>query len=293
MIDEMLGYQNTVCVVTGASSGMGLETTKLLVELGAKVYALDLNECTVPGIEKYIETNLSEKDSIDAAFAQIPETIDRFFGVAGLSGYKTDYITTFNCDYTANWYITEEYLKNRMKSGGAIVYVSSTAGLLWDKYKREEERVVRSQTWDEIQTTITPLAKLAPPTFAYIYAKRCIGYYAALSAAELGKAGIRVNTILPGSTNTGMKDEFQNMAGGEEALLKEAGTAGRLATSLEMAWPIVFVNSAGASFVSGLEMNVDAADTELKKLKLKKDVENISATNPVILRVAKKVMSKR
>ena len=287
-----LGYEGKVCVVTGASSGMGKATTEILASLGAKVYALDLNPCTVEGIERYIATNLSVKSSIDAAFAEIPEHIDAFFGVAGLSGAKTDYITTFNCDYTANWYITETYLKTRMSSGGAIVYVSSTAGLNWLKYKKEEEPVLKATSWEAIEEAVKDLSKISPSTFAYLYAKRCISYYAAKQSVELGKSGIRVNNVMPGSTNTGMKDEFQKMAGGEEALLKEAGTAGRLATSEEMAWPIVFLNSDVASFVSGVEFNVDSADTAMKKLKLKKDIEAIPITNKLVIKAAAIAMKK-
>lgn len=293
MIDELLGYKGKKCVVTGASSGMGLAATKLLTELGAEVYTLDMHECPVEGIKKHVMVNLSDRSAIDQAFLEIPDRIDCYFGIAGLSGLKTDYATTFNCDYTANWYITEEYLKTRMSSGGAIMYVSSTAGLNWMKYRKEEEKAVSATSWDAVQEAIAHLGKSAPSTFAYVFAKRCISYYAARLSAELGKKGIRVNTVLPGSTDTGMKGEFQKMAGGEEALLKEAGAAGRLATSLEMAWPIVFVNSAGASFVSGLELNVDYADTQMKALGLKKDVEDIPVTNPLVLAAAKRAMSRK
>ena len=293
MIDELLGYEGKKCVVTGASSGMGLATTKILAELGAEVYALDMRECPVEGIKEYIMVNLSDQAAIDRAFLKIPDHIDCYFGIAGLSGLKTDYATTFNCDYTANWYITEQYLKTRMSAGGAIMYVSSTAGLNWMKYRKEEEKVISSSSWDAVQEAIAHLEKSSPSTFAYIFAKRCISYYAARLSTELGKKGIRVNTVLPGSTDTGMKSEFQKMAGGEQALLKEAGAAGRLATSLEMAWPIVFVNSAGASFVSGLELNVDYADTQMKALKLKKDIEDIPVTNPLVLAAAKRAMSRK
>ena len=137
MIDELLGYEGKKCVVTGASSGMGLATAKILAELGAEVYALDMRECPVKGIKEYIMVNLSDQAAIDRAFLKIPDHIDCYFGIAGLSGLKTDYATTFNCDYTANWYITEQYLKTRMSAGGAIMYVSSTAGLNWMKYRKE------------------------------------------------------------------------------------------------------------------------------------------------------------
>lgn len=290
---QAFGYEGKVCVVTGASSGMGKATAEILVDLGAKVYALNRRECPVPGIEASIATDLSNKESIDAAFAQLPKHIDCFFGEAGLSGAKTDYMTTFNCDYTANWYITETYLKKRMSAGGAIVYVTSTAGLNWLQYKKEEERVLKAKSWKKVEKAVAGLAKISPATFAYMYAKRCLSYYAAVQATELGKKGIRVNNVMPGSTDTGMKDEFEKMAGGEEALLKEAGTAGRLATSEEMAWPIVFLNSDVASFVSGTEFNVDSADTAMKKLKLKRDVEAIPITNKLVIKVAGLAMKKQ
>ncbi len=287
-----LGYEGKVCVVTGASSGMGEATTKMLVDLGAKVYALDLNPCNVEGITEFIKCNLAKKEEIDEAFSKIPEHIDSFFGVAGLSGAKTDYRTTFDCNYTANMYITLNYLKNRMSKGGSIVYCTSTAGLEWKRFKKEQNKVVHAKTWEEVQEVTKKLAASAPATFAYMYSKRCASQFACEQAVEFAKMGIRVNNVLPGSTDTGMKQEFQDMIGSEEALIAQAGLAGRLATSEEMAGPMVFLNSDMASFVSGLDMVVDYTDTCLKTLGLKKNLEAISATNPIICALAKKMLSK-
>ena len=50
---DFFGYEGKTCVVTGASSGMGKATVEMLVDLGAKVYALDINPCDVEGIEKF------------------------------------------------------------------------------------------------------------------------------------------------------------------------------------------------------------------------------------------------
>lgn len=71
MTEKYLNYSDKICVVTGAGSGMGEATAKMLVELGAKVYALDIREVALEGIEEYIHVDLSDKDSIDQAF---PET---------------------------------------------------------------------------------------------------------------------------------------------------------------------------------------------------------------------------
>ena len=58
---DYFNYSDKICVVTGASSGMGKATVETLVDLGAKVYALDLNPCSVTGIEKFIKCNLAKK----------------------------------------------------------------------------------------------------------------------------------------------------------------------------------------------------------------------------------------
>ena len=289
---DYFGYKDKVCVVTGASSGMGEATARMLVDLGAKVYAIDMNKCKVDWITEFIKCNLASKEEIDEAFKKIPSHIDAFFGVAGLSGSKTDYRTTFDCNYTANMYITLNYLKNRMSKGGAIVYCTSTAGLEWKKFKREQNKVVHCKTWEQVQEVTKKLASSAPSTFAYMYSKRCLSQFACEQAVEFATLGIRVNNVLPGSTDTGMKQEFQDMVGGEEALIAEAGLAGRLATSEEMAAPMVFLNSDMASFTSGLDMVVDYTDTCLKVLGKKKNLEAISATNPIICALAKKMMNR-
>jgi oxidoreductase, short chain dehydrogenase/reductase family len=286
------GYEGKVCVVTGASSGMGKATVEMLVDLGANVYALDLNPCTINGIKEFIKCDLANKKEIDEAFKKIPEHIDSFFGVAGLSGAKTDYRTTFDCNYTANMYITLNYLKNRMSKGGSIVYCTSTAGLEWKRFKKEQNKVVHAKTWEEVEEVTRKLASSAPATFAYMYSKRCLSQFACEQAVEFAKLGIRINNVLPASTDTGMKQEFQDMIGSEKELIAQAGLAGRLASPEEMAYPMVFLNSEMSSFISELDMVVDYTDTCLKTLGLKKNIEAISATNPIICAIAKKMLTK-
>lgn len=286
------GYEGKICVVTGASSGMGKATVEMLVDLGANVYALDLNPCTINGIKEFIKCDLANKKEIDEAFKKIPEHIDSFFGVAGLSGAKTDYRTTFDCNYTSNMYITLNYLKNRMSKGGSIVYCTSTAGLEWKRFKKEQNKVVHAKTWEEVEEVTRKLASSAPATFAYMYSKRCLSQFACEQAVEFAKLGIRINNVLPASTDTGMKQEFQDMIGSEKGLIEQAGLAGRLATPEEMAYPMVFLNSEMSSFISGLDMVVDYTDTCLKTLGLKKNIEAISATNPIICAIAKKMLTK-
>ena len=68
-----------------------------------------------------------------------------------------------------------------------------------------------------------------------------------------------------------MKKEFEIEAGGMDALVAETGTAKRLATPEEMAWPLIFLNSDMASFITGLPFIVDAGTSAMVALKQKKD----------------------
>lgn len=279
---DYFGYKNKICVVTGAASGIGKKTAELLIELDAEVYALDITKIELEGAKKFIEVDLSSKESIDLAMKQLPEHIDSFFGVAGLSGAKTNYYKTFTVNYIANKYITEEYLKNRMSAGGTIAYVTSTGGLYWDKYAHEFEKFTNEKTWDEM---IEALHKQAKKTtlgmMAYPLSKRALNYYMAKLAIELGPEKIRVNALLPGSTDTGMKKEFEVEAGGMDALVAETGTAKRLATPEEMAEPLIFLNSDMATFITGLPLIVDAGTNAMIKLKQKKDRMNMKVGSKI------------
>ena len=47
-IKELFGFEGKNVVITGAASGMGKAACELLIELGAIVYAVDLNPIDLP-----------------------------------------------------------------------------------------------------------------------------------------------------------------------------------------------------------------------------------------------------
>lgn len=271
---DYFGYQGKVCVVTGAASGMGRATAEMLVDLGAKVYALDWNEVLLDGIEQYLAVDLSQKTSIDAAFAQLPETIDSFFGIAGVSGIKTDFNQTVTIDLLANKYICETYLTKRMKAGGAIAFITSTGGNNWEKEENKKEYMplIEANGWEEMVSTLESLnLNTLPGPLGYMFAKMAMNFYTAYLQPIFASKQVRVNALLPGSTETGMKDEFSMAAGGDDKLLQATGFAGRLAESKEMAGPVVFLNSDMASFISGELLIVDYGCSIMTQSKLQQD----------------------
>ena len=66
-------YQNKVCVVTGAASGIGKALCEKLVALGAQVYALDRNKADIEGLSAFVETDLSDKGIAQTQTSSVPQ----------------------------------------------------------------------------------------------------------------------------------------------------------------------------------------------------------------------------
>ena len=262
-MSDNLGYQNKAIVVTGAASGMGRALTEILVDLGASVYAVDRVDSPVEGVTESVIADLGDKASIDAAFARIPERIDAFFGIAGVSGVHNSFAETLTINFTANKHIADTYLVDRIVPGGSLAFVTSNGGLRWEKPEVREELApfVHGGDWDDlVRVTEEFDAELGgvPGSLGYILSKRALNYWVAEQVgrfADIGK--IRVNAILPAMTVSGMLPEFTEMKGGREALEAGLGPAGRLAEAKEMAQVLAFLGSDLAGYVSGVHLSVD------------------------------------
>ncbi|MDO5106700.1 MAG: SDR family oxidoreductase [Coriobacteriaceae bacterium] len=259
-------YKGKVCVVTGAGSGMGKACAELLVAEGAIVYALDIQPVDVEGIERFVQVDLSKKESVDAAFAELPEHIDSFFGVAGVMGSDMPFNVVTCIDLISNKYMMESLLPDRMSEGGSIALVSSGTALTWDaegnlKYVKP---VVDTPGWDEAIAVLDASGiNETNAGFAYMFAKYGVNYLVAKMQKFYGRKGIRVNAIMPGGTRT----RFGQESGLDVSVVEitdDSGYCGysmRLADPKEMARPLMFLNSDMASYVSGALVPVDYGTT--------------------------------
>ena len=281
IMKDYFGYQGKTVVVTGAASGMGKAAAEMLVDLGAKVYALDWAEVKTEGITSYIHTDLSQKESIDAAFEQIPAHIDAYFGIAGVSGQGIDFLKTVKIDAVSNKYIMEEYLLNRMEKGGAIAIMTSLGGLGWEKEDNQKwlNPFLEAEGWNAACSAVSALPFAAMPgTFGYPFSKLAMNLYIAKAQKTFAAKGIRVNGVLPASTQSGLTGDFEKMAGGTDKLMANNGYAAGLAESREMAEPIVFLCSDMASYISGELLVVDMGGHIEETAGIRPQVNDINLT---------------
>jgi 3-oxoacyl-[acyl-carrier protein] reductase len=266
-----LGLSGRACVVTGASRGIGLVTSKLLCAEGADVLLVArtedrlleaADECAAAGERAggRAESLVADITEPDAAERIVGETearlgqLDVLVNNAGTAKWR-DLDDVPDEDWYAAWEINvmaplrlmrEAAPRMRDRGWGRIVNVSSTAG------KRP------SAAMSEYS-----VAKAAELSLSRLYADR----YA--------KDGVLVNSICPGPVRSelwmeagGLLDQSKELAGysSRDEALEAAGSKrpiGRLAEPEEIAGAIVFLCSEQASYTSGAAWSVDGGTIQV------------------------------
>ncbi len=252
---NVLGYQGEKVVITGAASGMGAAAAKLLTELGAEVYALDIAQVSVP-VAKAIKVDMKDPASIDAALPELPDEIYALFNCAGVPSPPFSPLDTVYINFCGLRYLTE-LLIPRIKNGGSIASIASTAGMAWrPKLTQVNEFLALDSSFDAATKWMAENPEHCAE--GYGFSKQCIIIYTMSMAKELAQKGIRINCISPSPTASGFMDKLK----GEGQMPDDAidlflPSNGRYATRSEMGDPLVLLNSKLSSFVSGQNLPVD------------------------------------
>jgi NAD(P)-dependent dehydrogenase (short-subunit alcohol dehydrogenase family) len=252
-MENVLGYAGQKVVITGAASGMGEAATRLLVDLGAEVYALDVAEVKAP-VHAAIHVDLKDRASIDAAVAKLPARVDSLFNCAGVPHPPFSAFDTVMINFVGMRHLTEALLP-RIPEGGAIASIASTAGMGWKANLARVREFLALGGFAAAEDWLRQGNDLGVPD-AYCFSKQAMIVYTMELAGELARRNVRINCIAPSPTATAFMDKL-TVDVDKAAVTPFCPSNGRFATPAEMGEPLVLLNSRLAGFVSGVCLPVD------------------------------------
>jgi 3-oxoacyl-[acyl-carrier protein] reductase len=245
-----------VAIVTGAAHGIGRAICVELAREGAAVWACDVRAPALDGTHAAVETVapgacrtavVDVRDAaavgafvarVDAASGRIDALVNTAGGVAGQvmrpveEVPDADWREIFAVNLDGAFHFTRAVAPSMKRAGrGAIVNISSGAG--------------RSYSLTGIQ--------------AYASAKAGLIGFTRQTARELGRHGIRVNSVAPGfiRSNPASERQWEAMGADGQARLVESIALHRLGTPEEIARAVVFFVSDDAAYITGQTISVD------------------------------------
>jgi NAD(P)-dependent dehydrogenase (short-subunit alcohol dehydrogenase family) len=249
----MKRLEGKVAVVTGGNSGIGLASAKRLHEEGARVVitgrdrkTLDAAVSAIGAGTVAVQSDVSKLEDIDRLFSLVESKlgkIDVLFanaGIARFAPYSASQTEVFDELFATNVkgvYFTLQKALSHLNDGASVILNTS---------------VVSSKGTEN----------------AGIYAatKAAVRSFARTAASELRGRSIRVNAVAPGPIatpifgRTGMTEE--QIEGFKDGI-KGRVPLGRIGRPEEIAGAVAFLASDDASYITGVELNVDGGMANL------------------------------
>lgn len=243
----MSRLQNKIAVVTGGSSGIGLATAKRFVDEGAYVFITGRRQSELDKAVAHIGRNVT---AVRGDTAKI-EDIDHLFEVVKVEKGVLDVL------YVNAGDVQVVPLDNATPEHFDAMFGVNTRGLFFTVQKALP--LMRSGGSIILNSSIAAM-KGMPGYSAYSGSKAAVRTFARAWTQELKGRGIRVNTLSPGPVDTPIID--RQAPNSEIAAQMRAGLAahvplGRLGRPEELAAAALFLASDEASFVAGIDLQVD------------------------------------
>jgi NAD(P)-dependent dehydrogenase (short-subunit alcohol dehydrogenase family) len=254
MSGDLLSYAGKRVVVTGGASGVGAALVALLADLGAERITI-LDRKPPAGGAVYVETDLGDPASLEAALPAIGGRVDALFNNAGVAGTKPAPVV-FAVNFLALRRLSERLLP-RIPRGGAIVNTASMAGNGWPAHAAAIDELLAIGDWGAALAWVAGHPEVV--TDPYAFSKECVQRHTLRSSRATIARGVRTNSVCPGPIETPLLAEYRTILpdGVIEWSVSQQGID-RIMTGADVAPVLAFLGSDAAAFVNGVNLAVDA-----------------------------------
>jgi NAD(P)-dependent dehydrogenase (short-subunit alcohol dehydrogenase family) len=257
MANDPFGYAGRRVVVTGGASGVGAALVALLSELGAERISV-LDRKPPSGSVAYLETDLGDPASIDAAVSAIEGPVDALFNNAGVAATKPPPVV-LAVNYLGLRRLSERLLPS-IPRGGAIVNTASMAGNQWPARVAAIDELLAIADWDAALAWIAGHPGVVADPYAF--SKECVQRYTMRSSRPTIRRGVRTNSVCPGPIDTPLMVEFRATLSDKliDWSVSQQGID-RMMTGADVAPALAFLGCDASAWVNGVNLPVDAGFT--------------------------------
>lgn len=250
---DLVNYEGKRVLVVGGATGMGAAAAQKAAALGGHTIVLDIADVTYE-CGQYIHVNLGDQASVDAAVEAIEGPVHTVLACAGVAD-GTGNLMLIN--FTSQRHLIEALIKaGKLGRGGSVSFISSAAGLGWMSNLEQVQDFLSTPDWDTAAAWIDE----NEGTDSYMFSKQAINGYVAGQAFPFLQRGIRINSIMPGPTDTPLARANADLWLGFGASYREAADVPTLVPE-QMGDTLLFLSSDAASGINGINLLVDQGHT--------------------------------
>lgn len=251
-ISSSFALAGRVAVITGAASGIGRESARVLAEAGARVVIADIDEggleetaayvAQAGGLALAVRTDVSQRGEVEALAAHAAQSCGRIDGWVNCAGTilsrpildvsETDLDRVLSINLNGVYWGCAAAARVMKAAGtGSIINISSSGG-----------------------------ESAVPGISLYSMSKAAVNMLTRTAAAEFGPHGIRVNAVAPGWVDTPMgTHSFRDASGAIDAGKREEGIAlrkrvsplGIVGTPRDIGLAVLYLASDASRFMTG------------------------------------------
>lgn len=253
MAEEFAGLNGAVGLVTGAAQGIGEGVARTLHAAGMRLAIADIDGDRLAALAQDLggdvlafPLDVTDEAAVEACVSETEDKLGPIAGLAHVVGIQrfgpiaeldvADFDATFNVNVRAAFLVTRAVSKRMLpRKKGSIVAIASTAA--------RTPRIGQG---------------------AYCASKAAVAQMMCVAGLEMAPDNVRVNTVSPGVTETGMVQRLMATMETPEVVIKgslegfRVGVPlGRLARSEEIADVVAFLLSDKSSYLTMQDIVVD------------------------------------
>ena len=261
-VDGRARFKDKVVLITGATSGIGAVAAKMFAAEGGKVAfcgrrtdrgaEVESEIKALGGEAKYVRADVRVEDDVRRfvdATVQLYGGLDICFNNAGITIERplheytaAEWDDVVNTDLRGNFLALKYQIPQLIKRGGGVVVVTASSNAIATNPKRS----------------------------AYSAAKRGLVGMVQAAAQDYAEHNIRINTLIPGTTDTEFVRRAAGMMNAPDAVWEAAASvraksnvavANRMARPEEIAAAALMMASEEFTFMNGAQIVVDGGKT--------------------------------